>query len=183
MSEAGAKTRRLFFALWPDAQVRVQLATLSRHWARRPIADDKLHMTLLFLDRCSDQERACFCQAASKIKSEPFELQMDYLGGWPRAGIQWLGTSRVPGLLSDLVDSLTAVLEPCGFEAERRPFVPHVTLARKVRHPKVKAGLEAIRWPVRDFVLVESAAVKGGARYEVLQRWPLENRDRVGERG
>jgi 2'-5' RNA ligase len=38
----------------------------------------------------------------------------------------------------------------------------------------VKAGLEAIRWPVGDFVLVESAAFEGGAGYEVLQRWPLE---------
>jgi len=167
-------SRRLFFALWPDARVRVQLAAVSRHWVRRPVANDKLHMTLLFLGRRSEQERACFCQAASKIQCEPFELQMDYLGGWPRAGIQWLGTSQIPGVLSGLVDGLTAVSEPCGFEAEKRPFVPHVTLARKVRHPKVKAGLEAIRWPVQDFVLIESVAVEGGAGYEVLQRWRFE---------
>jgi 2'-5' RNA ligase len=170
----GARTRRLFFALWPDARVRAQLVALSRHLARRPVADDKLHMTLLFLGRRSEQERACFCQAASKVRCQPFEIQMNYLGGWPRAGIQWLGTSQVPGVLSGLVGSLTAVLEPCGFEAEKRPFVPHITLARKVRHPKVKTGMEAIRWPVRDFVLVESAVVEGGARYEVLQRWPFE---------
>jgi 2'-5' RNA ligase len=182
MSEAG-KNRRLFFALWPDPQVRAQLAAVARHWARRPIADDKLHMTLLFLGGRSEQERTCFCQAASEIQCEPFDLQLNYLSGWPRAGIQWLGTSQIPGVLSGLVDSLTAGLGPCGFEAERRPFVPHITLARKVRKPKVKAGLEAIHWPVRDFALVESAVVEGGARYEVLQRWPLENRDRVGERG
>lgn len=170
----GARTRRLFFALWPDARVRAQLVALSRHLARRPVADDKLHMTLLFLGRRSEQERACFCQAASKVRCQPFEIHMNYLGVWPRAGIQWLGTSQVPGVLSGLVGSLTAVLEPCGFEAEKRPFVPHITLARKVRHPKVKTGMEAIRWPVRDFVLVESAVVEGGARYEVLQRWPFE---------
>ena len=170
----GARTRRLFFALWPDARVRAQLVALSRHSARRPVADDKLHMTLLFLGRRSEQERACFCQSASKVRCQPFELNLNYLGGWPRAGIQWLGTSQVPGVLSGLVGSLTAVLEPCGFEAEKRPFVPHITLARKVRHPKVKTGMEAIRWPVRDFVLVESAVVEGGARYEVLQRWPFE---------
>jgi 2'-5' RNA ligase len=174
VSEAGSKTRRLFFALWPDAQVRAQLAGASRRWARRPVADDKLHMTLLFLGGRSERERVCFAEAASKICSEPFDLYLDYLGGWPRAGIQWLGVSQVPGVLPGLLTKLTAVLEPCGFEAEKRPFVPHITLARKVRHPKVKAGLEAIRWRVRDFVLVESAVVAGGARYEVLQRWPLE---------
>jgi len=181
VSEAG--TRRLFFALWPDARVRAQLAAVSRHWARRPVTDDKLHMTLLFLGRRSEQERVCFCEAASRIQCEPFELTLDYLGGWPGAGIQWLGTSQIPGVLPGLVDSLTAVLEPCGFAAEKRPFVPHITLARKVRHPKVKAGLEAIRWPLRDFVLVESSAVEGGSRYEVLQRWPFKNRGRVGESG
>jgi 2'-5' RNA ligase len=71
---------------------------------------------------------------------------------------------------------LTAVSEACGFEAEKRPFFPHITLARKVRHPKVKAGLEAIRWPVRDFVLVESVAVEAGVSYRVLQRWPFANK-------
>jgi 2'-5' RNA ligase len=176
VNAAASKTRRLFFALWPDAQVRGQLAAVSRRWVKRPVADDKLHMTLLFLGQRSEQEQACFCQAASKIQCEPFELKMDYLGGWPRAGIQWLGTSQIPGVLSGLVGSLTAVSEACGFEAEKRPFFPHITLARKVRHPKVKAGLEAIRWPVRDFVLVESVAVEAGVSYRVLQRWPFENK-------
>ena len=166
-------TQRLFFALWPDTQVRVRLAVVARQCAKRPVADANLHMTLLFLGQCSEQRRACFSQAASQIECEPFELQMDYLGGWSRAGIQWLGTSRIPDVLSGLVHNLAAALEPCGYQAEKRPFVPHVTLARKVRRPKTKAGLEAIRWSVQDFVLIESVAVEGGTRYDVLQRWPL----------
>jgi len=168
------RTRRLFFALWPDARVRTQLVAFSRHWKKRAVADDKLHMTLLFLGRCSEWERACFSQAASKVECQPFELYLDYLGGWPKSGIQWLGASQIPGVLSGLVGSLTAEMEPCGFEAEKRRFVPHITLARKVRQPKVKTGIEAICWPVRDFVLVESAVVEGGVGYEVLQRWPFE---------
>jgi RNA 2',3'-cyclic 3'-phosphodiesterase len=176
--ETGSKSRRLFFALWPDALVRAQLVEVSRHWTRRPLADDMLHMTLRFLGGCSEQERICYSKVASSIFCEPFDLYLDYLGGWPRAGIQWLGTSQMPEALAGLVASLTTVLAQCGFEAEKRPFVPHVTLARKVRQPKVKAGLEAIRWPVRDFVLVESAVVAGGSRYEVLQRWPLQKTSR-----
>lgn len=170
------ETRRLFFALWPDAEVRAQLAGVARRWTRRPVADEKLHMTLLFLGQRNEQEVACFRQAVSGVQSEPFELQLDYLGGWPRAGIQWLGTSRVPAGLSQLFRSLTMALQPCGYEAEKRPFVAHITLARRVRHPKVRTDLEAIHWPVREFVLVESVAGDSGARYEVLERWALEKK-------
>jgi len=170
VSETGSKSRRLFFALWPDALVRAQLVEVSRHWTRRPVADDMLHMTLRFLGGCSEQEQTCYSEAASKIQCEPFELYLDYLDGWPRAGIQWLGTSQRPEALAGLVDSLTTVTEQSGFEAEKRPFVPHVTRARKIRQPKTKAGLEAIRRPGRDFVLVESALVAGGSRYQVLKR-------------
>jgi 2'-5' RNA ligase len=100
-----AASRRLFFALWPDAEVRAQLAGVARRWTRRPVADEKLHMTLIFLGQRNEQNVACFRQAASAVQVEPFELQLDYLGGWPRAGIQWLGSSRVPGGLSQLVKS------------------------------------------------------------------------------
>ena len=64
-------------------------------------------------------------------------------------------------------------MEPCGYQAEQRRFLAHVTLARKVKKPLIKAGLEAIHWPVRDFVLVESLPADGGVRYEVLERWPF----------
>ncbi len=175
MSEARVSTRRLFFALWPDPQVRAQLAAASRRWTKRPVRHDKLHMTLVFLGSRSAEEQACFCSAASQIDCQAFEIQMDYLGGWARAGIQWLGASQVPGALSDLVGKLTAALAACGLEAEKRPFVPHITLARKVRRPRVQAGLDAIRWPVRDFVLLESVVGDAGTRYEVLQHWPLQD--------
>jgi 2'-5' RNA ligase len=168
-----AATRRLFFALWPSAQVRAQLATVARGCSSRPVPEEKLHLTLVFLGQRDAQQTACFCQAAAGVRCEPFELQLDYLGGWPRAGIQWLGSSRMPESLTELVRGLTRNLQPCGYEAEKRPFVAHITLARRVRHPKVKSGLEAIRWPVSDFVLVETVAGSGGARYQVLQRWAL----------
>ena len=49
-------TRRLFFALWPDARVRRRLAAASRPLLAaakcRPIADSRLHVTLAFLEDC-----------------------------------------------------------------------------------------------------------------------------------
>lgn len=168
-------TRRLFFALWPDADVRQQLASLSHHWTQHPVADENLHMTLLFLGGRTERELSCFCEAAGNLQGETFDLQLDYLGNWakPRTH-QWLGTSCIPAALPRLVDQLQQVLLPCGVEAGKRHFVPHVTLSRKEKTPQVKAGLEAVRWQVRDYVLAESVSVKGGVRYDVLERWPLE---------
>jgi 2'-5' RNA ligase len=175
VNQAGPTTQRLFFALWPDPEVRRQLADASGRWSKKPVAEDKLHITLIFLGEQSPQQRDCCCQAASTVHGEAFELRLDFLGFWPRPGIQWLGSSDIPAALPDLVERLQAALQPCGYRAEKRPFVPHVTFARRVRKAPVKTGLEAICWPVSDYALVESVVTEGRASYRVLQRWPLGN--------
>ncbi len=173
MSEENQATQRLFFALWPDTEVRRQLAQLARHWTRRPVPEGNLHMTLAFLGDCTAEQRDCFRTAAVGVAAEPFSLALDFLGGRARSGIQWLGSSQAPAALLELVVGLSRALQPCGFEAEKRRFLPHVTLSRKVKKPMVKSGLEALIWPVEDFALVESVPESGGVRYQVLERWAL----------
>ncbi|HFD80586.1 MAG TPA: RNA 2',3'-cyclic phosphodiesterase [Gammaproteobacteria bacterium] len=173
MNETGERKRRLFFALWPDPEVRRRLAEAARRWTPHPLATPNLHMTLVFLGARGEEELRCIIEAVSGIRAEPFDIELDYLGHWGRAGIQWLGSSRIPPALNALVGQLQQRLQPCGYEPEKRRFVPHVTLARKVRKPRIKAGLEPIRWSVREFVLAESVSVEGGVSYQVLQRWPL----------
>lgn len=174
MNLPGEKKRRLFFALWPDNGVRVKLLRVAREYVRRPPSAANLHMTLVFLGDCTEQQLSCSRAAVAGLEAPMFELEMDYLGAFPRAGIQWLGLGSVPAQLPQLVAQLQQALTGCGFEPEKRRFVPHITLARKVRKPLVRAGLEAIHWPVRDFVLAESVSVSGGVEYRVLDRWPLK---------
>ena len=167
------RTQRLFFALWPNDSVRGQLAQAAHRWTRRPIADASLHMTLVFLGSRTLEERACFSEAVPAVRVDAFQLTLDYLGAWPRRGIRWLGASHIPDALIALVHQLEEVLPPCGYEAEKRHFVPHITLSRKEKNPRPQTGIEGIRWPVEDFVLVESIAVPGGVCYQPVQRWPL----------
>lgn len=173
MNERGQETQRLFFALWPDDEVRQRLATAARQWSRRPVAENNLHMTLLFLGDCTPERRACYCAAAAGVEAERFTLVLDFLGGRARSGIQWLGSSETPDALLRLVGELSRALQGCGFEPEKRHFLAHVTLSRKARNPTIKAGLDALIWPVADFALVESVRESGGVRYQVLQHWPL----------
>jgi 2'-5' RNA ligase len=75
--------------------------------------------------------------------------------------------------LVELVTQLNLQLSACDFEPEKRRFVPHVTLSRKVRNPRIQAVLECIHWRVSDFALAESVQVEGGVEYRLVQRWTL----------
>jgi 2'-5' RNA ligase len=163
---------RLFVALWPDDTTRASLAQAARHWSRHPVSASNLHMTLHFLGACTAELRQCYSNKLSRIEFEPFDIKLDYLGGWARSRIQWLGASEAPPALAALVDRLGEGLSGCGYEPDERHFVPHVTLSRNERYPRIKAGLPAIDWAVDGFVLVESLRVDGAVRYRVLERWP-----------
>jgi 2'-5' RNA ligase len=70
------------------------------------------------------------------------------------------------------VAALGEALAGCGHKPDKRHFVPHVTLSRKAKNPRFKAGLPTLDWRVDEFVLAESVAVAGGVRYAVRERWP-----------
>lgn len=171
------ETQRLFFALWPDAEVRLRLerAALALKGVHgRRVALENLHITLAFLGSLSAAGRACAEAAAAAIYGEPFTLVLDRLGAFPRARVVWLGASEVPPALAGLAVALNAGLAACGLEPDPRPYRPHVTVLRKVSRPPPPAELaQAVGWPVREFVLVESRTLAQGAEYRVLERWTL----------
>lgn len=167
-------TQRLFFALWPDDRVRSQLAAAARRWTQHSIAAANLHMTLVFLGNRTAVERQCFSEAVSTIRCDAFELALDYCGAWPRRGIRWLGASQIPEALTDLVRQLNQVLQPCGYEPEKRRFIPHITLSRREKNPQPQSADGLIRWRVPEFVLVESVAAPEGICYQPVQRWALQ---------
>ena len=168
-------TERLFFALWPDAAVRRGLlkicADLPRHHGREPQPED-LHLTLAFLGEIDVERRRCAEGTADRVRAEAFRLRLDRVGYWARPRILWCGASECPASLLDLLAGLNQGLLGCGFAPERRPFVPHLTLARKA--PRLEAfELDSpLDWPVADFVLVSSRLGERPS-YQVLRRWPL----------
>jgi 2'-5' RNA ligase len=169
--------KRLFFALWPDATVRAHLARLAQsHLPRRaeatPAAD--FHLTLAFLGNLDAEQQAGVETLASSIRAAPLEFAIDQVGYWAKPQILWAGCATPPPALLDLVKNLQAGLPRYGIEVERRPWVAHVTLARRSPSgPLRPMPVESCVWQARELVLAESAPGAGDSRYQVRRRWGL----------
>ena len=166
---------RLFFALWPPGDVQralaasVPAAVLARG---RPVPAGRIHLPLPFAGPVNDQVQACLEKGADGLRIPPFELVLDRLGVFRRARVLWIG-AEAPRPLTELAAGLRAAAAACGLQPEERPFVPHVTLARKIRPGLRLPRPEPVRWVVESFVLVASETLPGGAEYRILRRWPL----------
>ncbi len=178
---AGAGSRRLFFALWPPPELqreaREAITAYPTAQKARVMRRENLHITLAFLGDQPDARLNCLKEAAQKTAALPgFQLQLDQVGLWLKPGIFWLGVSQPPPALFSLVKQLNQNLAACDFQPEKRPYTPHLTLARECRRGPLRpeAVARPLDWPVRDFVLVESVRDHRGSHYSIMQRWLLD---------
>lgn len=175
-------TLRLFFALWPEMQTRGQLDRVASEVALetggRAVATDNLHLTLAFLGEQPAELVARLGERAARIECAAFTLQLDDVGYWRKAGLAWLGTDAPSLDLAALHRELVRALAGAGIEQEARPFAPHITLARRIVTIVRRRLPSPIAWNVDSFSLVKSELGREGARYHVLETWPL----RTGER-
>lgn len=135
---------------------------------------ETLHLTLAFMGGIAPDRLDALRTIASAIQPPIFDMMFDRLQCLRRKRIVWAFASIVPSGLLELADSLQTQLKSGGFRTEERPFAAHVTLLRN--SPCATDAPDAslnIEWPVRDFVLAESALAPEGAHYQILERWPL----------
>jgi RNA 2',3'-cyclic 3'-phosphodiesterase len=168
--------QRLFFALWPDDNVRTRIEVVTAKLpspAGRRVPRENLHITLLFMGSVEESARLCAESVADQLDGHPFDLRLDQLGFWPRPQVIWLSASSVPKDLVELVDRLHQGVAQCGLILDDRPFQPHMTLMRKVTKAGPMRAIEPIEWRVEHFALVESLTHSSGAIYQVLKSWNL----------
>ena len=142
------------------------------------------HVTLKFLgttaaDRLEPVSHVMKMVAAGRPGAE---ISLGQLGSFPsskRVRVLWAGLEDPDDLLSGAVRDLGSALEPLGYPVEEREFTPHLTLAR-FREPVRPAdplpdldmgSLPSI--PVKSIELFRSHLSPKGARYEVLESFPL----------
>ena len=177
---SAADSQRLFFALWPDEALRHTLYKETRRAVRasggKPVSPENFHITLAFLGHLDAAGVAAATAAAEATVGECFDLILERLGFWAEARVVSLGPTDVPQAGSRFAVNLRQTLRAQGITVDIRPFLPHVTLARKVAKPGNLGTVRAIRWPVREFMLVHSVTARHASKYCVLASWPLSAR-------
>jgi len=166
-----------------DTQVRFKALKLHASWVK----PENIHLTLKFLGDVSPQQ-------ISLVKEEllqalepvfPFQASLGPTGVFPninRPRTLWVGLEDPEGRLSDLHQRVEETLQNLGFPGEKRPFSPHLTLAR-IKSPKNKGllrdSLESLPKPpllkfdISSVKLYKSELTPKGSIYTVLEELKL----------
>jgi 2'-5' RNA ligase len=173
--DSGPAKLRLFFALWPAAEVRQRIITDTERaisaTGASPVPPANYHITLAFLGAVSASSLADIIRICGDIRFRRFLLTLDRTGYWPRSRIAWLAPSHCPLELEALVDDIWNKLAELGFRQELRPYQPHVSLCREVSGGLGMRLDTPINWPVSSFVLVQSTPGETGPVYTVLEQF------------
>jgi 2'-5' RNA ligase len=177
---------RLFVALDLPPAARAALAAFRAAAADpavwRPVDDGALHLTLAFLGWRAEGDvpavTALVEASAGGVEAPPLVLG-DALALPPRRPrVLAAEVHDEAAALAPLQAALSSRLAETGlYEPERRPFRPHVTVARLrrgARAPRaVPAGPEPVAFRGAAVTLYRSRLARSGASYEPLASVPL----------
>jgi 2'-5' RNA ligase len=101
------------------------------HWVRV----EAIHLTLKFLGDIEESQVGGILQALEMVGHDhvPFSIDVKGLGVFPdlRAPrVVWMGLSGHADRLVRLAGAIDVALTSLGFQAEQKPYLPHLTLAR-----------------------------------------------------
>jgi 2'-5' RNA ligase len=190
-----ALTDRLFFALFPPADVAAQITALLnalcvQHGLRgHPVTPERLHVTLHHIDDYAglppDIVRGAL-KAGEALAASAIELAFDEVASFS-------SNPRKPMLVlrgSDGVPAVVAVQQALGKTINRHlpkirlpaSYTPHMTMLygdpRQGDMRQVEQPIEPIRWTATEVVLVHS--LLGKSRHIPLARWSLPQSVRTG---
>jgi 2'-5' RNA ligase len=149
----------------------------------RPVDEDQMHLTLVFLDDQPEFVLADLHGELDRTRWPAVTLLPRGLGtfGGDRVTSVWAGVAPDP-VLDGMQSKVAQAARGAGIDVPRRRFVPHVTLARfgaQGAPGAFNAGVAALSgWaapPVaaERMALMRSHLGKGGSVYEVLADYPL----------
>lgn len=188
---------RLFLAVDIPDEVRLRIAEVSDElraagWHARWANPAGTHLTLKFYgDTQIERIEALRDILATRLRPfAPLELRTQGAGVFPKRGparVLWLGIAGDLDALGRLQQEVELGSEELGFARERRPFSPHLTIARfRPEDVSTLGGLDArlrrignlapITFRVNTVTLFRSELRPSGAIYTPLAEFALEGK-------
>lgn len=172
---------RLFFALWPEADVARQFAHAASQIPLtnpgRPVNPGNYHLTLAFIGEVDVSTLIVLRQIGAAVAQTASccNIVFDDVAYWPKPGVIVSTAREVPDALDELSAQLYEALlqQQLVTMSPARPLRAHVTLARKVSQAPVLPMVPSFFWPVNGFGLLSSKTSGVQSVYTVLDTWPL----------
>lgn len=174
---------RVFVAVAPPDEVRQDIAAqlAGIRIPGRVVPPPNWHITLRFLDEIDEVTRDRYLAELDGMDlGRRFKMTLAGLGAFPnhrKATVTWLGVRAGEVRLFQLAEATDEAAAAVGLVPEERPFAPHLTLSR-VRPPENVTGLIEstdceVTWRVDHIVVFKSVSIRGGVRYEPIERFVL----------
>lgn len=166
---------RLFVGLPFPHQVRRDILPVQKQLQKNAVkgnftAVGNFHLTLAFLGEVEQERLPAAFAALDAAPMPPLELLFDRLGHFD-GGIWYLSPAPCPPLMKGQA-TLAAALTARGFSLEPRPYVPHLTLGRKILLREGYTPPQVLRRPIPAHSegprLFLSHRVEGELRYDIL---------------
>ena len=186
---------RLFVAIDLDDDARAAIVAEQNRLKRaltgvdpssaRWVGPEGMHLTLAFLGEVDDARGAAIVDAMqADVDAAPFRMAFAGLGVFPPRGapsVLWVGVTTGLREVMSVQQLVAGRLARIGVELEKRPYHPHLTLARwrGARHGdrrRVMAadlGAEVAQVDVAAVTLHQSRLSSSGSRYTTLARAEL----------
>ena len=178
------KTIRAFIATHLPQDVKTYLGQLTEELAEkvhyravRWVKPERMHLTLRFIGETEKNLVPELGHALDQTaaKHRQFTLHLEGFGCFPnckRPRVLWAGIGGELEAAGRLKKDIDAALVPLGWEAEDRPFRPHLTVgrvkdSRKVASQQWPENVRPLAIPVKTIHLVESELTPDGPIYTV----------------
>jgi 2'-5' RNA ligase len=191
---------RTFISLEMNEHLQSYLEGVIRQVARvlpgvRWVDARGIHLTLAFLGELTDERLTAAMEVADEAarQARPFSYTLSHLGSFgplPSPRVIWMGIDEPTHALTNLHRVLNQTLAQRGFTLDKRPFSPHLTLARlkapllppeqqqlqRILAGKLPGLTSSEAYTVRHLEVIKSELSREGAHYSVLRKCEFSNK-------
>jgi len=180
-----------FIAVPLSNDLKTELFHQSNVWKgklpfKKWTAEEDYHITLAFLGPVEGDKRKEIVEEIqqSLLSIESFTLQLanfGHFGPSKNPSVWWAGVQKSKEL-EELQKTVSLSCEKVGFQLEKRPYEPHITLAKRFNLAFKDDFLIPSTWDTKNNTIVVTSIVlyqihpKSTPSYQIVEKWNLEGK-------